>query len=294
MAGARTHGSSQREVTEGMSDAKHLETKTVRSERIRRRTLDMLEEAKPGDKISRAFDWLLVLLILLNVLAEILDTVESTSQRWSRVLEGFETFSVLVFSVEYVLRVWSCTADPRYSRPVAGRLRFMVTPLAIVDLLAVLPSYLHTAGAANFLALRSVRLFRLIRLLKLARYSESLRTMARVLRRKRDELVATLLAAAVILVIASALIYSAEHEAQPDKFSSIPESMYWALATLTNVGYGNICPVTVAGKAIAASVALLGIGMVALPAGILGSGFIEEVQKRKAPRSTCPHCGKEL
>lgn len=262
--------------------------------RLKCRTLDMLEEAKPGDPLSRAFDWLLVFLILLSILAEVLDTVESTAARWGRALDAFESFSVLVFSTEYVLRLWSCTANPRYGHPVTGRLRFMVSPLAIIDLLAVLPFYLFSAGGANLLSLRSVRLFRLVRLLKLARYSESLRTITRVLRRKREELVATLLAAAVVLVIASTLIYSAEHDSQPDKFSSIPESMYWALATLTNVGYGNICPVTAAGKAIAASVALLGIGLVALPAGILGSGFIEEVQKRKAPQRTCPHCGKEL
>ncbi len=259
---------------------------------LKQRTRAVLELATEGGRLSRAADIFLVVLIVLNVLAVILETVDSVSSRMPRLFEMFELISVAIFTVEYLLRVWSCTAGANYPRPILGRLRFVLTPLLLVDLVALLPAYLPAVIALDLRSLRAVRLFRFVRLLKIARYSESLRTMGRVFAAKRAELGITLFGVAILLVLASTLIYFAEHGTQPEVFSSIPAAMRWGVCTLTTVGYGDVYPVTMSGKAIGTIIAILGVGLFALPAGILGSGFMEEVEKRKQRHPyVCPHCG---
>jgi voltage-gated potassium channel len=169
----------------------------------------------------------------------------------------------------------------------------MVTPLALVDLLSVLPFYLPFVGV-DLRSLRAVRLFRVFRIVKLGRYSKALNLLGRVLVSRKAELVMTIFALLVLMVLASSLMYFAEHDAQPESFSSIPAAMWWAVATLSTVGYGDIYPVTFAGKLLAAVVAVLGIGMFALPAGLLGSAFVEEIQRTPTGPQRCPHCGEEL
>jgi voltage-gated potassium channel len=163
--------------------------------------------------------------------------------------------------------------------------------MAVVDLVSILPS-LIPGGTLDLRFIRSLRLARLARTLKLARYSQSLQTLGRVLRAKREELVVTGIAGALLLICASSIMYFAEHDAQPQQFSSIPASMWWGVVTLTTVGYGDIFPVTPLGKILGAFIALLGIGLFALPAGILASGFSDEL-RRNEPR-TCPRCGQVI
>jgi len=265
-------------------------------ERFRRRLFRVLELAESGDVPSKLFDIFILTLIVLNVGAVMLESVAGLRLRYARFFYQFEVFSVAVFTVEYLLRVWSCTSDPQWRRTVVGRLRFMRTPLAVIDLLAVLPFYLPMVLPVDLRFLRVLRLFRLFRLLKVARYTESLRLIGVVVAKRKEELLITLFVIGVLLVLASSVMYLAESEAQPDKFSSIPASMWWAVVTLTTVGYGDTYPITVLGKFINAIVAVLGIGMIALPTGILGSAFIDELQRRrgrKTPRR-CPHCGEPL
>ena len=155
-------------------------------------------------------------------------------------------------------------------RPVVDRVRFMCTPMMLIDLVAIVPSYLPV-----FIDLRAIRAFRLIRLLKLTRHSASLTLVQRVLGRKRDELLSTAFLAALLLVVSSTLMFYAEHRAQPEAFESIPASMWWGVAALTTVGYGDVYPITPLGKIIGVIVATTGIGLFAMPAGILGAGFVE-------------------
>jgi len=262
-------------------------------DRVKRRVYEILERAAPDDRTSKAVDIGIMILILLNVAAVTLETVQGLYRRYSSFFWAFEALSVGVFTLEYILRLWSCTTEVRFSRPVAGRLRFATTPLAVVDLLAVLPFYLPMLLPLDLRFIRAIRLFRLFRLFKLGRYSESLRLLGVVLRARKEELIMTVFTISVLLIISSSLMYFVENEAQPQAFSSIPEAMWWGIVTLTTVGYGDVYPVTPLGKVLGAVIALLGIGMFALPAGILGSGFIEEVQRRKG-RRTCPHCGREI
>ena len=257
--------------------------------RVRTRLYEILDVAGKGDRASRAFDLFIVLLIGLNVVALVLETVQPIAARWQAFFDVFEFISVIVFSAEYILRLWSCVTNPKYVSPVTGRVRFALTPMALIDFLAVAPFYLPFIGV-DLRFVRAVRLFRLFRIAKVARYSTALRTLGRVFVAKKEELVVTLFVLFLLLLMASCTVYFA----QPDAFSSIPEAMWWGVATLRTVGYGDVYPVTPLGKIIAACVAILGIGMFALPTGILGAGFVEEVQKRKKTRITCPHCGEDL
>lgn len=252
---------------------------------------------EPGDEDSRYFDPFIMGLILLNVAAVVLETVDSIYTPYARLFHIFDVFSVAVFTVEYILRVWSSTVDPRYKDPVRGRLRFLVTPMALVDLMAVLPFYLPFLFP-EMRFMRAMRLFRLFRVLKLARYSESLQTFVDVLRLKKEELLLMLFAIVILLVISSSLMYEAENAAQPEAFSSIPAAMWWGIVTLATVGYGDVFPITPWGKLIGSIVVLLGIGLFALPTGVLASGFAEVLAKRKEDRKMqkfrCPHCRRYI
>ncbi len=246
-------------------------------EPLRRRTWELLEPADEGDDASRYFDLGIRALIALNVLAVILETVPSVRRTAGPALHVLELVSVAVFSVEYLLRVWSCTASDRYRGAVRGRLRFAITPLALIDLFAVLPAFLPAAGV-DLRVLRGARLFRLFRILKLARYSASLRLFGRVFRRRGSHLVVAFSLTAFLLLIASTVMYYAEHAAQPETFASIPHALWWGVVTLTTVGYGDAVPVTVLGRMMAAVFALSGILLIAVPTAILGAGFVEEME----------------
>lgn len=166
--------------------------------------------------------------------------------------------------------------------------------MAVVDLLAIAPFYLGHWFSGDLRFLWALRLFRLLRVLKLGRYSSSLAMMGKVLRLKSSDLLATIFALTILMILSASIMYHAEFEAQPDKFSSIPASLWWAVATLTTVGYGDIYPITVLGKFAASVIAVLGIGLFALPAGILADGFSELRRKESAPPACCPHCHREI
>ena len=226
------------------------------------------------------FSWFMAALIVLNVIALILETEASVYAGWHAGFRIFEAVSVTLFTVEYIARVWACPEQPEYAGPgpVKGRLRYAMTPLAVFDLLAILPFLLGfiLPGAD----LRLLRAFRLLRLLKLTRYSQALQSLGHVAVRQRRELVASVLVMAILLMFCSSGIYFLERNVQPEAFASIPRAMWWAMATLTTVGYGDVAPVTALGKIFGAFSMVLGIGMFALPTGILATGFTEELQRR--------------
>ena len=262
---------------------------------LKKTVYEIIEEAEEGNRASEIFDICLVVLISLNVVALIAGTVEELFQISPRAFHLFELISVAVFSAEYVLRVWSCTEDPKYAHPVRGRLRYLVSPLALIDLLAVLPVYLVFFVNLRGLDLRFLRVVRLLaRVVRLSRYFSSLRTLGRVIQTKRGDLLAVVSVLFLLLVMTSSLMFFAEHEAQPEEFASIPKAMWWSIITLTTVGYGDIFPVTAAGRFLAGLIAIVGIGLFALPAAILGSGFMEELGDEQNSPAICPHCGERI
>lgn len=257
-----------------------------------RRLVYGLFAPEEGGRLGYYADWAIMLLITANVGAVMLETVDPIAAAYGPELRWFELFSVAVFTVEYVARIWSVTEAPGYDTPFRARLRFAATPLLLVDLFAILPFYLTALGVVGELRfLRAVRLVRFLRLLKLARYSESLRAFDRVYRDKKPDMILAAFANVLLLVVSSGLMYYAETGAQPDVFSSIPATMWWGVVTLTTVGYGDMTPVTPLGQLLGGVTAVLGIGLFALPASILASGFVAEATE--GPKS-CPHCGKPL
>lgn len=256
----------------------------------------LLEDQEGIDPRARWVRGFLVILILLNVVALIIETMEDVSSAYRHAFLTFERFSVAIFSAEYMLRLWACTENNVCSGSLKGRIRHALSPLMLVDLLAILPFYLPLILPADLIFLRALRLMRLLRVLKLGRYSDAIRVFGRVAALKKEQLAVAGFSIGILLIIASSLMYYFEHEAQPAAFGSIPHAMWWAIITLTTVGYGDAYPLTTVGRILASVIALLGIGMFALPAGILSSGFVEygEMQKEQEHPSTCPHCGKRI
>jgi voltage-gated potassium channel len=239
----------------------------------------VLEGGTRGYLPGRIFNWALLALIILSVASVVLDTLHDLPHWSYRAFETIETTSVWIFTAEYLLRLWVAVDEPHghYRRPVRGRLRYLLTPMAIVDLLAILPYWVgHLIAADPGIAV----LLRVLRLFKMVRFSGAFEMIGAVLTRERRSLLACGSMVAIILVLLATLAYLAEHEAQPDKFGSIPAAMYWGLVTLTTVGYGDLAPVTPLGRVVGGVGVVLGVLCFAMPAGILASGFIEEVRRR--------------
>ncbi len=227
---------------------------------------------------GRIFNGFILLLIVGNVVAIVLESVASVYAAHRLFFESFETFSVMVFTLEYLLRLWVCVEETRFYRPVRGRLRYMFSFMAIVDLAAILPFYLSMFTALDT---RFLRVLRLLRVFKLTRHFHSLEVLMHVIRQEGPVLASAMFILIVLIILASGGMYVVEHDAQPEAFGSIPRAMWWAAVTLTTVGYGDTVPITDAGKMFALAITILGVGMAAMPAGIIASGFTRELQKRR-------------
>ena len=217
----------------------------------------------------------LILLIILNVSAVIIETVDSIYSRWQSIFNWFEYISLGVFVIEYLLRLWVAPE----SNENKSRLSWFLSPIAIIDLLAILPSLLYFFVPID---LRILRTFRMLRLLKLTRYSPALGMLLDVLKEEAGAFFAGLFILSLMLILASSGAWIAEHKAQPEAFGSIPQAMWWAVATLTTVGYGDVTPITVGGRIFGALITIIGIGMAALPAGIIASGLNEQIHRRRS------------
>lgn len=246
-------------------------------------------EVGAGGRYGLYVDYFIVALIVANVVAVMLETVDRLYFPYQSYFLAFEIISVALFTVEYVGRLWSATEHPDYQHPLWGRLQYAFSPYMLIDLIAILPFYF--AAVVDLRFLRALRLLRFLRLLKLTRYSESLRLFVTAFRLKREELTITLFVGTILLLMASSAMYFAERNAQPEVFTSIPAALWWGVITLTTVGYGDVTPVTPIGQLLGATIAIVGIGLFALPASILASGFIEAARGAVV---RCPHCNEEI
>jgi voltage-gated potassium channel len=248
-----------------------------RAANIRRRTWEVLEVGAEGDTLSRTIDVMIMALVFGNVLAVVLESMEPVSRGYHDLFIGFEKISVAAFSAELLLRIWSVadsdepqeTQDTQQSHG-RKRLRYLCSPMAIVDVLAIAPFYL---SAFFTLDLRFLRILRLLRIIKLTRYSSAFGRILEVYHLQRSALAAALFLMSIAIVLSASLVYAAEQYAQPESFSSIPAAMWWAVCTLTTVGYGDVSPITPLGKFLAAGIQIIGIAMVALPTSLFAAGF---------------------
>ena len=246
-----------------------------------------------GDSnVDRAFNAFIIVLILLNVMAVMMETVHPLYVQYKHWFHIFDVFSVSIFSAEYILRVWSCTHEKKYSHPVYGRLKYMMSASAIIDLLAILPFYIHALIGFDLRVLRILRLFRFLRLFRLTAYMKATKLVASVFKSTANQLVLSFLLTITLVIISSSIIYFAEHLAQPQVFSSIPNTIWWSVVTLTTVGYGDMIPVTIMGKIFTSIILFAGVALFALPAGIITAGFLEHARKSKTHTNhiICPNC----
>ena len=227
---------------------------------------------------SRAINFFLIFLIIGNVVAVLLESINEIYQAYHVFFDGFEKISIVVFTVEYILRFWSVVDKEPFESGWKVRWKYVISGAAIIDLLAILPAYINFFVHID---LRFLRILRLLRLLKLTRYFISLQILLRVIEREKGSFQAVIFILLIMIVMAAAGIYVVEGSVQPEVFSSIPASMWWAVVTLTTVGYGDVTPITPLGRFLGALITILGVGLAALPAGILANGLANELELRK-------------
>lgn len=246
---------------------------------LRRRVYELLDKGLAGSAFADIVHGSLIALVIVNVAAVVLESLPAVASAYGWQFRVLEVASVAAFTAEYLARLWAAPEHPPYRglSPLRARLRAALSPGMVIDMLAIVPFYL---GLIFDLDLRFLLLLRLVRFFKLARYSPGFASLVDALWSERRALGASLLIFLGALVIVAATMRIAEQEAQPDKFATIPDALWWAVITLTTVGYGDVFPVTPAGKLIAGVTAVLGIVMLALPVGIIATAFAREIQRR--------------
>jgi voltage-gated potassium channel len=251
---------------------------------------------KNWDKIINIF---IIALITLNVLAVMIETIPAVHNNKSakHFFHYFDLVSVIIFTVEYILRVWSSNHDEKYKHSIWGRLRYMASPAALIDLLAFLPYYVHVIVGLDLRVLRILRLMRFFRLFRLTAYMKSAHMITNVFKKRFNELLLSLVLVIFLIIVASCAIYFAEHQHPENqyKFTSIPATIWWAVVTFTTTGYGDMYPMTHIGKAMSIVLMLTGVAFFALPAGIITAGFLEEFRMNRIKKThRCPSCGEHI
>ena len=248
-----------------------------------------------NDFLSNIIDGIIVFLIIINVLIIFLDTFQDIRNFILPLYKYIDIFSIIIFSIEYILRVWTSDLISLYKNksPIKARFKYIFSPKAIIDMISLLSFYLPLFSFNNFRILRIVRLVRILSLLKVNRYSKAMVTLGKVIKNKSIQLISSFFIVSVLIIFASLLMYYIENEAQPGTFDNAFSSLWWAIATLTTVGYGDIYPVTIIGKILGIFISLMGIAIIAIPTGIISAGFIEQIDEARDKIKYCPHCGKK-
>ena len=269
-------------------------------ENAKKRTFEIIEKSQKGDILSTIFDYFIVILISLNVASVFLETFE-LSVYLNNFLRKFEIFSIIIFTIEYILRLWTSTLLYPDKNSFVARIKYIFSLMAIIDLVSILPFYLPFFFNVDLRVLRALRLFRLLRILKVNRYTHAMQKVLFVIKNKSTELISSIFVIFILMLISSVLMYSVESPVQPEVFKNGFSGLWWAVATFTTVGYGDIYPITSVGRFLSAIIALLGIGLVAVPTGIITSGFMEASSKEEVDDNSqqdekhfCPYCGKNL
>lgn len=292
----------------------------IAMKRFKQRLYEILVEQPEGDRVASAVTLGILVLIGTNVVISVAETEPELAAAFPNFFFYFELFSVIVFTLEYVGRLWACTLSDDYQGVIRGRLKAASEPMSIVDFVAIAPFYLQVfVPGLDLRFVRALRLFRLFRVFKVGRYAESFVVLVSVIKSRREELVISTVIVLIMVTLAASAMWLCEHEAQPDNFRSVPQAMWWAIITVTTIGYGDVTPLTTAGRIVGGVVAFLGICIFALPVGILGGAFIEEMERQKTLKeaqklaeegdvegaaesdslngtteSRCPHCGERL
>lgn len=260
---------------------------------LQSRIFDVLDPDDTSGPLSHFANIILMILIVLSVIVAFISTF---TEGESQTLNLLELIFVIIFIVEYVLRVWTSSLIYPELSPGLARLKFIISPMAIIDFVSILPFFLPLVGFSSG-AIRTLRLVRLLRVFKINRYTDSLYLIGKVLRTRATQLISSIAVIVTLIFIAAMLMYDVEHTAQPEVFKNAFSAMWWAMSTITTVGYGDIYPITNLGRILSAIVTFLGIGLTAIPTGIISAGFIEQLQEdrpEKKAANFCKHCGESL
>jgi len=246
---------------------------------IRQKIYSLLNETPTSGRLHGQIDFILILVIITSVIAVFLETVPSIYEPLKNEFHYFDLFTIFIFTVEYVLRVYSAPeGDFENKTTVISRWEWVKRPASLIDLIAILPFYLQMFITLD---LRFMRILRVLRILKLTRYNTAMSTFVSVMKRERAAFMSAMFIVVLITILSAAIVFTVEHEAQPEKFDTMLRALYWAVITLASVGYGDISPITPIGQSFTMVLSLLGIGIVALPAGILGSAFSDQLHQQR-------------
>lgn len=245
---------------------------------IRSRLYHELEPRARPDGLSR-INMMIAILIVLAAVVAVLETEQTLRKPYAETFFTLQLVFGLVFLVEYLLRIWVSAEDSRFAGKPFDRLRWMLTPSAIIDLLALLPLFL-TLASTSLYWLRFARILRILRIVRLGRMSRAFDNVMVALFERRFELGVAVIIALLLMLFSATLLYFAEAEAQPEAFGSVPRALWWAVVTLTTIGYGDVYPVTLFGRACAALIAISGIGVIAMPTGIFAAAFSDAMKQK--------------
>mgnify|MGYP001766754287 CR=1 FL=1 len=256
---------------------------------LKKKIFSIVDTGNEQGLLSKFFDWFIITLIILNLFVIFIETYVSIYVQYKTILDTFEYFTILVFTIEYILRLWTCTCYPEYRHPITGRVAYARTLNMLIDLLAIFPFYLAILLPLDPRIVKFLRLFRLFRIFKLFRYYGSTDVIWNVFRKNKEYLFTVLTVLTIFLIFVSYATYIIESDVQPEKFHDIDNAIWWAVVTLTTVGYGDVLPVTDLGKFLTIICLLIGIGIIALPTGIIASGFLEEIKLKKESKNESNH-----
>lgn len=247
----------------------------------KKRIFEIISRAEEGDRTSEIFDWTIMALIALSIISIILESFEDIYARHQPMFHLFEAVTVFIFAIEYLLRIW--TADYLFPEVKHPRLKYIFSFMALIDLFAILPFFLPFFSAdLRFLRMmRLFRLFRLLRVFKLGRYLDALHVIVKVIRASGPQLVMSVVICFFVMLFSAIVMYSVENPEQPEQFPNVISALWWAICTLTTVGYGDVYPITAIGKFLASLISLVGIGIIAIPTGIIAAGFNQIITKEK-------------
>lgn len=263
--------------------------------KAKQKTFKILEDYSIDHRHGRAFNLFIIGLVLLNTVIIVASTFEGVIDPYYKYTNIIEKFSILVFTIEYILRIWTSDLLRPNLKKIPAKLRYMCSSMAMIDLIAILPFYVPFFVQLDFRILWIMRIFRMLRILKITRYTKALGLIDKVLSEKKEQLLSSIFVVTVLMFTASVLMYYIEHPAQPEIFQNAFSGLWWGIATITTVGYGDIYPITALGKVVSGFIALLGIGLIAVPTGIISAGFAGHVDKSdKKEKEFCPYCGEKF
>ena len=265
-------------------------------EKIHFRVFEVIEPGENPSRLSAAFDIFIITLIIINVILVIADTFSGIPYNIRRFFYAAEIVSVVIFTIEYILRLW--ISDKLYPKkqPVVARIRYIFSFMALIDLFAILPFYLPLVFTVDLRVLRMFRLLRLLRLLKMNRYITALVSIGNVIKSRANQLLSSLFVMALLMIMSSVLMYYLEYPAQPESFENALSGLWWVTSAIAKVQYGASFPLTNLGRVLGAVIALLGVGLVAVPTGIISAGFLAQSKEEKEQKAKqfCPYCGENI